>query len=163
MEADELDFSFSGLKTAVLRHVEERFGVTSRSDVPGSFHPVLPENPSREVRDDIRTIASAFQEAVTEVLVVKGLRAARRYGSKTLIVCGGVAANLALRVDHGGSRFHHGAGLIIPYYPSAAIQPAGDGKNIGPGTFICKCLKTDGLDPRIPHAHRSRNGSRSDQ
>jgi N6-L-threonylcarbamoyladenine synthase len=118
MEPDEPDFSFSGLKTAVLRHVEERFGVKSPTNVPGSFHPVLPENPSDEILAEIRAIASAFQEAVTEVLVVKGLSAARRYRCKTLIVCGGVAANQALRTKMNERGRGEG---IEPIFPSMSL------------------------------------------
>jgi N6-L-threonylcarbamoyladenine synthase len=97
MDGDSLDFSFSGLKTAVLRHVEERFDVTRRSDIPGSFHPIIQEKDTQEASDAVRTIAAAFQDAVTEVLVVKGFRAAQRHNAQKLVVCGGVAANGALR------------------------------------------------------------------
>src|SRR5271157_594152 len=91
MDNEELDFSFSGLKTAVLRRVEESFGVSRRSDIPGSFHPIIEEG-TVEVRSQVRSIAAAFQDAVIEVLVVKGFRAAQKYRSEKLIVCGGVAA-----------------------------------------------------------------------
>ena len=50
MENNELDFSFSGLKTAVLRQVEESFGVSRRTDIPGSFHPIIEER-TVEVRN----------------------------------------------------------------------------------------------------------------
>jgi N6-L-threonylcarbamoyladenine synthase len=97
MEGDELDFSFSGLKTAVLRHAEERFGLRRRTDLPGSFHPLIPSERGDEFSGGIRAVAAAFQKAVVDVLVAKGIRAARKYGSKQLIVCGGVAANRLLR------------------------------------------------------------------
>ncbi len=97
MEGDQLDFSFSGLKTAILRHVEERFGVQRRADLPGSFHPLISDDPADEHREAVRTIAAAFQNAVTDVLVTKGFRAAEKFGTGTLVVCGGVAANTVLR------------------------------------------------------------------
>jgi N6-L-threonylcarbamoyladenine synthase len=143
MERDELDFSFSGLKTAVLRHVEERFGVTSRSHVPGSFHPVLPENSSGESRDGIGVIASAFQEAVTEVLVVKGLRAARRYGSETLIVCGGVAANQALRTEMDERGRAEG---IEPIFPSISLCTDNAAMIAARAEILLNAGRRDGLD-----------------
>jgi N6-L-threonylcarbamoyladenine synthase len=71
------DFSFSGLKTAVARHVEalQREGV----------------------RVPVSDIAAAFQEAVSDVLTAKALRAATDCGMDTLLLGGGVAANSRLR------------------------------------------------------------------
>jgi N6-L-threonylcarbamoyladenine synthase len=72
------DFSFSGLKTAVARHVEalERAG----EPVP------------------VADVAASFQEAVVDVLTAKAVRAARERGMETLVLGGGVAANSRLRV-----------------------------------------------------------------
>jgi N6-L-threonylcarbamoyladenine synthase len=67
------DFSFSGLKTAVLRLVEEKRDL-SPADV-----------------------AAAFQEAVVDALVAKTVNAARRLGAKHILLGGGVAANQLLR------------------------------------------------------------------
>lgn len=97
MEKGNLDFSFSGLKTAVLRHVEERFHIDRKANTPGSFHPVFSENPDPEVASALGVIAAAFQEAVVEALVVKAMWAVERYRVSKLVVCGGVAANGALR------------------------------------------------------------------
>ncbi len=70
---DGLDFSFSGLKTAVLRHHRE--------------------HPDRPVAD----VAAGFQRAVVQVLVTKLMRAAAATGAPTVVIGGGVAANSALR------------------------------------------------------------------
>ncbi len=72
-----LDFSFSGVKTAVVRWLRAR----------------------EESGDRIPTadVAAAFQEAVADVLVTKALRACADSGIETLIVGGGVAANSRLR------------------------------------------------------------------
>jgi N6-L-threonylcarbamoyladenine synthase len=67
------DFSFSGLKTAVVNHVRR--------------HP--------EVATE--DVAASFQEAVVDVLVTKARRAARDHGAKGLCLAGGVAANSQLR------------------------------------------------------------------
>ncbi|MGH3797091.1 MAG: tRNA (adenosine(37)-N6)-threonylcarbamoyltransferase complex transferase subunit TsaD [Pseudonocardiaceae bacterium] len=71
------DFSFSGLKTAVARHIEalQRAGST----VP------------------VADVAAAFQEAVVDVLTTKAIRAATDRGIDTLLIGGGVAANSRLR------------------------------------------------------------------
>lgn len=82
-----LDFSFSGLKTAVLRLVEG----TGNPSRPGEADTsALPEA-------EVRRIAAAFQDAVADVLVTKTLEAARRAGARQILLGGGVAANAALR------------------------------------------------------------------
>lgn len=70
---DGYDFSFSGLKTAVVNHVRR--------------------NPEVHTED----VAASFQEAVVDVLVTKARRAAREHGAKGLCLAGGVAANSVLR------------------------------------------------------------------
>ena len=72
-----LDFSFSGLKTAVARWVEAR----RRAGEP------VPVN----------DVAASFQEAVADVLTAKAVVACRRDGIDTLVIGGGVAANSRLR------------------------------------------------------------------
>jgi N6-L-threonylcarbamoyladenine synthase len=94
---DRDDFSFSGLKTALLRLVEpyrlQSAASTTRTGTPFVEHrpPVFaPEMP-------VADLAAAYQDAVVEVLAVKAVRAAIMHGAKTLVLAGGVAANLALR------------------------------------------------------------------
>ena len=72
------DFSFSGLKTAVL-HLLRSFG-----SLP------YPE-------DLIADIAASFQEAVVDVLTAKAARAAEEFGARALLLAGGVACNKRLR------------------------------------------------------------------
>jgi len=71
------NFSFSGVKTAVLREVREL------------------EERGAEV--PVADFAAGFQEAVVEVLVVKTLQAAQEFEAKEILVAGGVSANKALR------------------------------------------------------------------
>ncbi|MFC7329413.1 tRNA (adenosine(37)-N6)-threonylcarbamoyltransferase complex transferase subunit TsaD [Marinactinospora rubrisoli] len=71
------DFSFSGLKTAVARWVEERERTGAELPVPN--------------------IAAAFQEAVVDVLTRKAVDACRAHGVEHLVISGGVAANSRLR------------------------------------------------------------------
>ncbi|MDD5203772.1 MAG: tRNA (adenosine(37)-N6)-threonylcarbamoyltransferase complex transferase subunit TsaD [Desulfobacterales bacterium] len=75
-----LDFSFSGLKTAVALFVKKwREGGGGTAGIT------------------LADIAAAFQEAVVEVLVVKTMEAAARTGVDSIVVAGGVACNKALR------------------------------------------------------------------
>jgi len=84
LAADSLDFSFSGLKTAVLYHV--------RGHGPGvkDRRPHLSEQ-------ELADVCASFQECVVDVLVGKALRAAERKGVDAIMVGGGVAANRRLR------------------------------------------------------------------
>ena len=77
LEADSLDFSFSGMKSAVLNTLNSARMRGETLSVPD--------------------IAASFQQAVVDVLVRKILMAIDRTGVKTLLLAGGVAANLKLR------------------------------------------------------------------
>ncbi len=94
--AGEFDFSFSGLKTAVLRQVqklEAEYGISNGGDArrlkPGEGSPL----PEQVVAD----LAASFQRAVVRALVEKTQKAVERTGVKYVCVCGGVSANKALR------------------------------------------------------------------
>jgi N6-L-threonylcarbamoyladenine synthase len=78
------DFSFSGLKTAVLRHVRQRQSELGVAQLPQS-----------EVVD----LAASFQRRVVETLVDKAFAAARWHGAKSIGIAGGVSANSRLRND----------------------------------------------------------------
>ncbi len=79
-----LDFSFSGLKTAVLYHCRGQ-------DMKGADR--IDQMSEQEIAD----IAASFQAAVIDVLVKKTKRAGDRIGARTVLLGGGVAANSALR------------------------------------------------------------------
>lgn len=79
------DFSFSGLKTAMIRLVQR----TQSEDRPGM--------PPATGRLPVPDLAAAFQAAVVEVLVRKASRAAREFQATQLFVAGGVSANQSLR------------------------------------------------------------------
>jgi len=81
---DSLDFSFSGIKTAVLYYCRGQ-------DMKG-------ENKVDSMsRQEIADIAASFQAAVVDVLIKKTKRAAKKIGAKTILLGGGVAANSSLR------------------------------------------------------------------
>lgn len=94
LEADSYDFSFSGLKSAVL-------AVINQTRMKGL---VLDE----------AALARGFQESVIEVLVTKALRATKQYGVKQLLLCGGVAANKGLRSVLTARCEKEGMPLLIP-------------------------------------------------
>ncbi|MBN1427586.1 MAG: tRNA (adenosine(37)-N6)-threonylcarbamoyltransferase complex transferase subunit TsaD [Anaerolineae bacterium] len=81
---ENYDFSFSGLKTAVLRMLQTL--------QPG-YKPDDPLEPGVPVDD----LAASFQAAVVDVLVEKAARAAREFEAREVFVAGGVSANAALR------------------------------------------------------------------
>ena len=74
---DSWNFSFSGLKTAVLREVKK----LAEDGI------IIPVN----------DVSASFQTAVVEILVEKTLSAAEQFGARHIIVAGGVSANSALR------------------------------------------------------------------
>ena len=88
------DFSFSGLKTAVRRMVEQDTGTLSPSLVA--------------------ELAWAFQESVVDVLATKTLRAARGLGARSVILGGGVAANAVLRERIAEGARGLGVRLVVP-------------------------------------------------
>lgn len=83
------DFSFSGLKTAVLRAVQREVGV----DFTFPSHE-LPARVSAQMRADF---AASFQRVAIETLVDKAEKAYRDFSPKSVVIAGGVAANQELR------------------------------------------------------------------
>lgn len=77
LESDSLDFSFSGLKSAVMNFV----------------------NQANQRKEEIykADLAASFQEAVLDVLVEKAMRAVKKTGVNQLVLAGGVSANSGLR------------------------------------------------------------------
>jgi N6-L-threonylcarbamoyladenine synthase len=88
------DFSFSGIKTAVLNHVQKQ--------------PALPAG------DALQDLAASFQAAVVEVLCQKTLRAAQETGLSRIVVAGGVACNRGLRAGFGELAEKHRLSVAFP-------------------------------------------------
>ncbi|HDY65262.1 MAG TPA: tRNA (adenosine(37)-N6)-threonylcarbamoyltransferase complex transferase subunit TsaD [Phycisphaerae bacterium] len=88
LKGQSLDFSFSGIKTAVLYHV---------NGVPGAKRNIAKRGIENFTQQEIADIAASFQAAVVDTLMIKLRRAARKTAARTLILGGGVAANSALR------------------------------------------------------------------
>ena len=77
LEDGSLDFSFSGLKTAVLNYLNSA--------------------KQKNMKINTANLAAAFQQAVVDVLVDKTILAAEKYGVKVIMLAGGVASNRCLR------------------------------------------------------------------
>jgi N6-L-threonylcarbamoyladenine synthase len=97
MMKGDLDFSFSGLKTAVLRHVRER--TAEGTALTG-----------REIAD----ICASFQRVVVEALLDRLFDAADRFGAASVGIAGGVSANTRLRHDLDGRGHRAGLPTFVP-------------------------------------------------
>ena len=91
---DSLDFSFSGLKTAVL-HKAQELGLYPAADGPAADGPAA-DGPTAD-EGLVAELAAAFQEAVVDVVATKAAEAVRRFDAKGLVLGGGVSANASLR------------------------------------------------------------------
>jgi N6-L-threonylcarbamoyladenine synthase len=89
IHSNNLDFSFSGLKTAVLYEIRKilAIGLVDSTTVAGATLPT-------EIKKEI---ALAFEDAVVETLVVKTSQAIDTYKPQTLVIAGGVIANTTIR------------------------------------------------------------------
>jgi N6-L-threonylcarbamoyladenine synthase len=91
MHSGDLDFSFAGLKTAVLTQVKRLVG-----DVPEGAT-VRGQGVESLSAETLRNLAASVQAAITDVLVKKSLKAVQQSGLQRLVVAGGVGANRSLR------------------------------------------------------------------
>jgi N6-L-threonylcarbamoyladenine synthase len=101
MKDGSLDFSFSGLKTAVRRHVT-REGLEHDSAVGGEASPV------------VRDLVASFQKAAVDQLLRRTLKACNREDIRNVIVAGGVACNNRLRRAFREAADKHGLQVHVP-------------------------------------------------
>ncbi len=93
------DFSFSGLKTAVLRHVRQRQAGLGSEQLPEA---------------EIVDLAASFQRRVVETLIDRTFAAARWHGARAIGIAGGVSANSRLRADAMATATRHDIPVFIP-------------------------------------------------
>jgi N6-L-threonylcarbamoyladenine synthase len=123
------DFSFSGLKTAVTKHVRE-----------SGLQPVTNgDEPSQAIKD----LAASFQSIVVRSLVGTTERLAREYGPQTLIVAGGVACNGALREAARKAAERLG---IPAYFPSPHLSTDNAAMIAAAGTVKLQAGERAGFD-----------------
>jgi N6-L-threonylcarbamoyladenine synthase len=123
------DFSFSGLKTAVTKHVRE-----------SGLQPVTNGG---EASQPIKDLAASFQSVVVRSLVGTTERLAREHSPKTLIVAGGVACNGALRA----AAHEAAARLGIPaYFPSPHLSTDNAAMIAAAGTVKLQAGERAGFD-----------------
>jgi N6-L-threonylcarbamoyladenine synthase len=119
MSDGSLDFSFSGLKTAVLRQARAAGLAVERGAPAPAYDPhgpdkgpqeEAPHEPSQAVKD----FAASFQSAVVDVLVERTMLAVDEKGARAVIVSGGVACNSLLRSAMRAACEARGLALAIP-------------------------------------------------
>jgi len=121
-EGPRFDFSYSGIKTAVLRYVEThnlQATITGRRQkIAALSNPTLEDYLAGCDKETLDLVAS-FQRAMVEDLVAKTLAAARAYDVATVFVTGGVAANQELR-----QRFEQAAAMegLPVFFPSRPLS-----------------------------------------
>jgi N6-L-threonylcarbamoyladenine synthase len=93
------DFSFSGLKTAVVRHVAARRAEPGADALPAAA---------------VADIAASFQRVVVETLLDRLFEAVRGYGARSAGIAGGVSANSRLREEAAARGARHGVPVFVP-------------------------------------------------
>ena len=121
-DGPHFDFSYSGIKTAVLRYVETqnmKAAIEDRRRALGGIEKPTLEDTLRLCDRQTLNLAASFQRTMVNDLVMKALAAAREYDVRTLFVSGGVAANRELRAT-----FEREAGMqgLPVFFPSRALS-----------------------------------------
>lgn len=120
MKGNTLDFSFSGLKTALLRWVEARdmaVEIAARRVVAKQSPPASTEVWLKITPQTTLDVIASFQWTVIEELLTRAGRAAEEIGAKAMIVSGGVASNAGLRKAVAERRL----GLPV-YFPRPSLS-----------------------------------------
>ncbi|HLO35257.1 MAG TPA: tRNA (adenosine(37)-N6)-threonylcarbamoyltransferase complex transferase subunit TsaD, partial [Candidatus Deferrimicrobium sp.] len=104
------DFSFSGLKTAARRTIDE-----ARADEGLPVGKAAASEPDARLSEAaVAELSWGFQDAVVDVLATKAIRAAEETEARSIVLGGGVAANGALRARLAGEAEARGLPLIVP-------------------------------------------------
>jgi N6-L-threonylcarbamoyladenine synthase len=140
------DFSFSGLKTAVTKHVRE----TGLQPLTNG------EQPSQAIKD----LAASFQSVVVRSLVGTTERVAAEYPPKTLIVAGGVACNGALRESSRQAAERLG---IPVYFPSPHLSTDNAAMIAAAGTVKLQAGERAGFDLNADVTLRLQNLDNEDE
>jgi len=118
----DFDFSYSGIKTAVLRYVEThdlKPAIAARQQALAGINSPTIEDLLKVCDRQTLNLVASFQRAMVNDLVTKTLAAAREYDVRTLFVSGGVAANRELRTTFEREAAMQGMPV---YFPSRALS-----------------------------------------
>ncbi|MEE9219082.1 MAG: tRNA (adenosine(37)-N6)-threonylcarbamoyltransferase complex transferase subunit TsaD [Acidobacteriota bacterium] len=132
MSDGSLDFSFSGLKTAAVRFIEQH-GLAAEAPTAG------PAEPPPVVLD----LCASFRRAVVAALAERAFRVARKLQARAVCVAGGVACNLELR-----RRFAREAGAlgILSHFPPPSLSTDNAAMIAAAGWLHLRRGRTSGLD-----------------
>lgn len=147
--ARRVDFSFSGLKTAVLRLVRERTGAHPSGKAGAADSAGAALDPAV-----VSDICASFQRVVVSVLVDRTFEAARWLGARSVGIAGGVSANSRLRADAEARGLRHGIPVFVPPLSlstdNAAMIGAAGLRRLargGPGSLVFNAEASLTLDP----------------
>jgi N6-L-threonylcarbamoyladenine synthase len=101
-----LDFSFSGFKTAALRHIQ--------------LSGIKPRRSGGRISRSILDLATSYQQAIIDTLVSQTRKAVARLHPRSILLVGGVACNSQLRLTFK-KVFEEGENPVRVYYPSPAL------------------------------------------
>ena len=133
------EFSFSGLKTAVKRHVAARRAELGCEALPAG---------------EVAGVCASFQRVVVEALLDRTFEAARWFGARSIGIAGGVSANSRLRADAASRSAAAGLPLLLPSLPlatdNAAMIAAAGLRNLRAGRTAPLDLNADPALPMEP-------------
>jgi N6-L-threonylcarbamoyladenine synthase len=126
-DGPRFDFSYSGIKTAVLRYVEThdlQAAIAERRKALSAISQPKLEDYLSHCDKKTRDLVASFQRAMVEDLVGKTLAAARAYDVATLFITGGVAANQELRQQFEKDAANEGLSVYFPSRPLSTDNAA---------------------------------------
>jgi len=126
-DGPRFDFSYSGIKTAVLRYVEThnmQASIAERRKALSTISQPKPEDYRRLCDQPTLDLVASFQRAMVEDLSEKTLTAARAFEIATLFVTGGVAANQELRRQFEQDAARQGLSVFFPSRPLSTDNAA---------------------------------------
>jgi N6-L-threonylcarbamoyladenine synthase len=129
MKGNALDFSFSGLKTAVLRWVEQH-DIKAEIEARRKLSNPSVEEWVRATPKPTLDVLASFQRTVIEELLRRAMSSVEEIGAKSLIVSGGVASNAGLRATAAS------IGIPCPVYFPAAGLSTDNAAMIGAAAFV---------------------------
>ena len=109
-----LNFSFSGIKTAVLYYIRNRLREKNLFKDSKDKTGGISKSVARLGSGEIDSVAASFQDAITDILSEKAIEACRRERVRRLVLGGGVSANAELRKKISGRTKESGIELFLP-------------------------------------------------